>query len=431
MKNLLTIIVLVSLLLIACKKDTLPEVETLPASIEDATHVNLHGKVIAEGSTAVMTRGFCWALTTNPTVSDNLSQNEFGPGEFVEELLVIPDTTYFIKAYARNNKGTSYGNEVVINTNSVLPKIETIGISEITTSSAQGGGNITADGGLSIIARGICWSASQSPTLGNSKTNDGEGKGLFVSTLSDLLPNKTYYVRAFATNSARTAYGNEVVFKTLIGLPVITTSPVTNITEKSATGGGTVTNDGGSNISARGVCWSEFENPTTADNRTLDGTGLGTFISKLTGLTYNTIYHIRAYATNSEDIVYGSDISFKTNLDVLFTGVSGTCSFLAGTAGDLSNSKVSLYSTLDNWNNNSPIKFGAVTGNGASVTYRLTANPGNYYLDIWKDNDNNGFWSALDFIGWYGSGGLGSPALTEIQLQQAQNFQSNITMYIF
>jgi len=123
--------------------------------------------------------------------------------------------------------------------------------------------------------------------------------------------------------------------------------------------------------------------------------------------------------------------AMTVNTVVTFTGVSGTASFLAGTAGDLNNSKVSLYTSLDNWNNNSPIKFGAVTGSGASATYRLSANPGNYYLDIWKDNDNNSFWSALDFIGWYGSGGLGSPALTEIQLQQAQNFTSNITMYIF
>ena len=123
--------------------------------------------------------------------------------------------------------------------------------------------------------------------------------------------------------------------------------------------------------------------------------------------------------------------ALTVNQVATFTGVSGTANFLAGTAGDLNNSKVSLYTSLDNWNNNSPIKFGAVTGSGASVTFRLSANAGNYYLDVWKDNDNNGFWSAGDFVGWYGSGGLGAPALTEIQLMQAQNFTSTITMYIF
>ncbi len=119
------------------------------------------------------------------------------------------------------------------------------------------------------------------------------------------------------------------------------------------------------------------------------------------------------------------------NVAQAFTGVSGTARFMAGTSGDLNNSKVSLYTDIDKWDSNSPIKFGAVTGSGASVTYRLSANPGNYYLDIWKDIDNNGFWSAGDFIGWYGSGGLGSPYLTEIQLSQGQNFQAEITMYIY
>jgi hypothetical protein len=115
----------------------------------------------------------------------------------------------------------------------------------------------------------------------------------------------------------------------------------------------------------------------------------------------------------------------------IFTGVSGTAGFLAGTSGDLSNAKVSLYTDIDKWNINSPIKYGAVTGAGASVTFKLSANPGNYYLDVWKDIDNNSFWSPGDFIGWYGSGGLGSPMLTEIQLAQGQNFAMVITMYIY
>lgn len=142
-------------------------------------------------------------------------------------------------------------------------------------------------------------------------------------------------------------------------------------------------------------------------------------------------YSVSVTVTDGQGGSAMGNAALTVNVVLIFTGVSGTCSFLAGTAGDLSNAKVSLYTSLDNWNNNSPIKFGAVTGSGASVTFRLSANPGNYYLDIWKDNDNNGFWSAGDFIGWYGSGGLGSPALTEIQLQEGQNFQSAITMYIY
>jgi len=113
------------------------------------------------------------------------------------------------------------------------------------------------------------------------------------------------------------------------------------------------------------------------------------------------------------------------------TQVTGTAKFPVGTSGDLSNSKVSLYTSYDNWNNNQPIKFGAVTGSGASVSFSLTdVVPGNYYLDIWKDQDNNGMWTSNDFIGWYGSGGLGSPSLTQFQLAEGQTFNCTVEMYI-
>lgn len=113
------------------------------------------------------------------------------------------------------------------------------------------------------------------------------------------------------------------------------------------------------------------------------------------------------------------------------TQVKGTASFPAGTSGDLSNAKVSLYLTIDDWNSNSPIMFSAVTGGGASAAFTLSnLNAGNYYLDVWKDIDNSGDWSSGDYIGWYGSGGLGSPALTPFQLATGATFNCNVTMYI-
>lgn len=113
------------------------------------------------------------------------------------------------------------------------------------------------------------------------------------------------------------------------------------------------------------------------------------------------------------------------------TRVVGTAQFPAGTSGDLSNAKVSLYTSYANWNANQPIKFGAVTGSGASVSFELRdVLPGNYYLDIWKDIDNNAFWSSGDFVGWYGSGGLGSPNLTEFQITEGQTFSCSVSMFI-
>lgn len=113
------------------------------------------------------------------------------------------------------------------------------------------------------------------------------------------------------------------------------------------------------------------------------------------------------------------------------TIVKGNASFPAGVTGDLTNAKVSLYTSYDNWNNNQPIKFAAVSGGGASVTFELKdVLPGNYYLDIWKDIDNSATWSSGDYVGWYGSGGLGSPFLTEFQITDGQTVEIDVDMYI-
>jgi hypothetical protein len=117
--------------------------------------------------------------------------------------------------------------------------------------------------------------------------------------------------------------------------------------------------------------------------------------------------------------------------DEVVTKVTGTISFPAGTSGDLSNAKVSLYTSYENWNANQPIKFTSVAGGGATATFEMKdVLAGNYYLDVWKDIDNSANWTVGDYVGWYGSGGLGSPALTEFQITDGQTFNVNVSMYI-
>jgi hypothetical protein len=94
-------------------------------------------------------------------------------------------------------------------------------------------------------------------------------------------------------------------------VPVLATIAVSNITTTSASCGGNITG-GCKLVSVRGVCWSTTANPTTADSKTSDGTGQGSFTSSITGLTSNTTYYVRAYATNCVGTGYGSDISFTT-----------------------------------------------------------------------------------------------------------------------
>jgi uncharacterized protein (TIGR02145 family) len=94
--------------------------------------------------------------------------------------------------------------------------------------------------------------------------------------------------------------------------PSVTTSLVTDITYTTATGGGEVTSDGGDTVTARGICWSSSPNPTIANNHTTDGTGTGTFVSNITGLTGCSLYYVRAYAINSVGIAYGNEVTFTT-----------------------------------------------------------------------------------------------------------------------
>jgi len=137
-----------------------------------------------------------------------------------------------------------------------IPTVTTATISDITQTAATGGGNVTDDGGATVTARGVCWSLSTNPTLADDFTNDGSGTGSYTSSLTGLSPDTEYFVRAYATNSEGTAYGNEENFTTLetITPPGVTTAVITDITQTTATGGGDVTDDGGATVTARGVC---------------------------------------------------------------------------------------------------------------------------------------------------------------------------------
>lgn len=200
------------------------------------------------------------------------------------------------------------------NISSTLPIISTTIISGITTNSSNSGGSITSDGGSSITARGVCWSTSSGPTISNNKSTDGTGIGTYTSLINGLTPNTKYYVKAYATNSVGTAYGNEINFTTTVQgtLPTVSTTIATSIFNTSAISGGNITNQGSSSIITRGVCWSTSQNPTISDNKTTNGSGIGSFISNISGLTAVTTYYLRAYATNSVGTAYGQQITFTT-----------------------------------------------------------------------------------------------------------------------
>ena len=179
----------------------------------------------------------------------------------------------------------------------VFATLTTTAVTAITAFTATTGGNITADGGLPVISRGVCYSTSAAPTLGNSVVVavPPTGTGIFVCNLSGLLPGTLYHVRAYASNYAVTSYGNEVTFTTLATIPTLAATPAaTLVTGTTATTGGNVTSTGGATITERGVCYSTTVTaPTIADTKLIDPSpGPGVFVSVMTGLTQNTLYYV-------------------------------------------------------------------------------------------------------------------------------------------
>lgn len=278
------------------------------------------GSITSDGGASITARGVCWSTSTGPTVNEFKTTNGSGTGSFTSSLTGLnPSTMYYLRAYATNGVGTWYGNELVFTTQSGVASLTTTAATAVMAQTATSGGTITGDGGSTITAKGVCWSLTPNPTISDFKTTNGSGTGSYTSSLTGLGPSSTYYLRAYATNAIGTWYGNEVSFTTQNGIILLSTATATNISFYTATSGGTITSDGGSAVTVRGVCWSINPNPTTANSKTLDGSGTGTYSSSLTGLAMNMVYFVRAYATNAVGTFYGNEIILHTKDCGVFT----------------------------------------------------------------------------------------------------------------
>ena len=356
-------------------------ITTTASSFVTQTTAISGGNTTNDGGSAITSRGVCWSNTTStPTILNSKTVDGTGLGTFTSSLTNLSaGTTYYIRAYATNSVGTGYGSAISVRTlSATIPTgVTTNTISSITQTTATSGGNISTDGGASVTSRGVCWSnITSSPTITNSKTVDGIGTGTFTSSLTGLLTNTTYYVRAYATNSAGTAYGAYQIFKTSTAtIPSgITTTTISTITQTTASSGGSVTNDGGASITAKGVCWSSTtSSPTIFNSTTNDGSGNGSFTSSITGLTANTTYYVRAYATNSAGTAYGSATSFTTLAPALAVGQSyqgGIIAYIfqSGDSGYITGQTHGLIATTSNQSTGAQWGCSGTTISGTSTS---------------------------------------------------------------
>lgn len=181
-----------------------------------SSSVSITTTINTDGGNLITARGVVWSTSTHPTIAlSTKTSSGTGTGTFSASLTGLSaSTVYYVRTYATHANGTVYGNEISFTTTGIIPSLTTTAASSININGFTTGGNVSSDGGNLVIYRGICWSTSANPTINDNRILSGTGTGTFTLTVSNLNASTTYYVRAFATNSAGTAYGTQQTIST-------------------------------------------------------------------------------------------------------------------------------------------------------------------------------------------------------------------------
>ncbi len=340
--SLLFVISFFLLATISCKKNNL-EVTTTAISSISVTTAYSGGNVVKDGGSEVTLRGVCYSVNSGPSLSNaSYTQDGSGTGEYTSKLEGLKaNTTYHVRAYAKNTKGIAYGEERTFATNpyysATIPLVQTNSISNVDTLGFKLSlnGVILHTGGSDVTESGFVYATKMGPSISDNKIYSKVLGTNFVGDFTFEI-GVLYYVNSYAINSYGVAYGNEIQVKIERAKPKIKTSQVTEIDSTSAISGGEVLTTGGIPILARGMCWTTHPTPTLGDNFSVDGSGVGLFTSTMTGLTPFTVYYCRSYATTSEGTTYGNEFSFKTVVSKLYLGMQykgGVLFYLNPTGG--------------------------------------------------------------------------------------------------
>lgn len=278
------------------------------------------GMIQSDGGDSITERGVCWATIDTPliTIHDKTIDGS-GRGSYKSLVRPLkPNTTYYARAYVKNAQGIIYGNILSFRTPSRIPTVTTDAVSSISHISATVGGNISSDGGAAIMQRGIYWSEiNNSPGRNDSIVVIGSGTGSFSTVLARLKGNRTYHIRAWATNSVGIASAPNVVSFTTLPpkLPILGPTSVNAITWTTADASSSIVSNEGSDITQYGFCWSRTPNPTVTvgDRKTINSNVAGNFSLPVTSLSPGTLYYIRAFALNEAGYGYSpANFTFST-----------------------------------------------------------------------------------------------------------------------
>ncbi len=347
-----------------------PTVVTSPATALAYTTATLNG-TITLGSEVVLSQGFEWALSSSNTwnvTTDNLIANALTHNL----TLLDPNTAYKFRAYATTASGTVYGTTQNFTTQSITPPtVVTNAATLVTENSSTLNGTITA-GTETITSKGFEWKVASSNTW-LSITISGS---VLTHNLTSLTSNTAYQFRAYATTNTGTVYGTTQNFTTLAVVPpTVVTSPATAISQNTATLNGTVTVGSGA-IIVQGFEWKLSSASTwTTITTTINGNAI---THNLLGLTPNTAYQYRAYATTSLGTVYGTTQNFTTLAVVPPTVVTNAATLIAQNSATI-NGTVTLGSEsiifkgfeykLANSSTWIPL---VVNASGSTINYNLT-----------------------------------------------------------
>jgi hypothetical protein len=275
---------------------------------------------------------------------------------------VYKATYWYTQEYLATTSATGWKTRIASFRFANNPIVTTTDATAISCTGATLNGSVNPNG----LATTYHFEWGTTVTYGNNTATVAAGSGTTTINVSapvaGLIAGTTYHFRLVAVNSDGTSNGTDFTFAPCTAA-VITTA-ATAITMTTATSGGNVTTDGGSSVTARGVCWATTANPVISGSHTTDGSGTGIFTSSLTGLTANTTYHVRAYATNSTGTSYGNDLTFTT-----LCGIN-TLPFSESFSGT---TIPNCWSQVDHQGNGQVWQFGVITGQNP-----LPALTGNY-----------------------------------------------------